>query len=83
MSNALKNAYINIILPYEEYLAKQNNTSINGTTSPTGKGVKREASTDSRPEGPDSPTSKPAVVPETRKSKRLKKEPVSYAGNLT
>ncbi|KAG0363621.1 hypothetical protein BG005_009972 [Podila minutissima] len=82
MSNALKNAYINIILPYEEYLAKQNNTSINGTTSPTGKGVKREASTDSRPEGPDSPTSKPAVVPETRKSKRLKKEPVSYADSV-
>ncbi|KAF8925624.1 hypothetical protein BGZ58_000642 [Dissophora ornata] len=88
MSNALKNAYLNIILPYEIYLAKHR--QVNSTASSPGvtAGTKREASTDASMDGSQDTLATPAASPPctdnliptpARRSKRIKKEPISYA----
>jgi hypothetical protein len=90
MSNALKNAYLNIIMPYESYLAKHKPT-LSATDNSTGSvaGVKREASSDSAMEISQGSLATPAAsppshhdtpAPPARRSKRIKKEPTSYAG---
>ncbi|KAF9365905.1 hypothetical protein BGX34_007713 [Mortierella sp. NVP85] len=78
MSNALKNAYHNIILPYEEYLANHKLSAPTGTVA----GTKREASTDSSLDqdalvtpAASPPSNDSLFSPPTRRSKRLKKEP--------
>ncbi|KAK3844929.1 MAG: PLU-1-like protein-domain-containing protein [Linnemannia gamsii] len=79
LSNALKSAYIKVILPYEIYLSKQAKLAPEPPTpTPEPKKEQIDASNKKR-----STTSIPAAtsnVPETRKSKRIKKDPVSYAG---
>lgn len=79
MSNALKNAYHNIILPYEEYLA---NHKLSAPTGTAVAGTKREASTDSSLDqdalatpAASPPSNDSLFSPSTRRSKRLKKEP--------
>ncbi|KAF9921329.1 hypothetical protein FBU30_008683 [Linnemannia zychae] len=89
MSNALKNAYLNIITPYESYLAKHK-PAVAGTENSTGAvaGIKREASSDSSMETNQGSLATPAAsppshhdtpTPPARRSKRIKKEPTSYA----
>lgn len=79
MSNALKNAYYNIILPYETYLANHKQSAAGAVA-----GTKREASMDSSMDGFQDTLATPAASPpstdnilpaSTRRSKRLKKEP--------
>jgi len=81
LSSALKAAYVKVVLPFEIYLSKQTKPAAETPTSTQ----KREHSTDQpikeRTSSP--PPSKPSVnifSAETRKSKRIKKDPVSYAG---
>ncbi|KAG0239655.1 hypothetical protein BGX31_002584 [Mortierella sp. GBA43] len=77
MSNALKNAYYNIILPYENYLASHKQ-SMAGAVA----GTKREACMDSSMDGCQDTLMTPAASPPstdnlpapTRRSKRIKKE---------
>ncbi|KAF9993432.1 hypothetical protein BGZ80_002474 [Entomortierella chlamydospora] len=87
MSNALKNAYLNIILPYEIYLAKHKPANSASSSPGVTAGTKREASTDESIDGGQglatpaaSPPSCNDILPApTRRSKRIKKEPTSYA----
>ncbi|KAF9179557.1 hypothetical protein BGZ50_006854 [Haplosporangium sp. Z 11] len=75
LSNALKSTYAKVILPYEIYLSKQAKPPLERSAIDP----KREPSTDPlEAEKPES--SQPPAIPETRKSKRIKKDPVSYAG---
>jgi len=90
MSNALKNAYLNIIMPYESYLAKHKPTaSTTANATGTTAGVKREASSDSSMDVSQGSLATPAAsppshhdtpAPPTRRSKRIKKELTSYTG---
>ncbi|GJJ69513.1 [histone H3]-trimethyl-L-lysine4 demethylase [Entomortierella parvispora] len=82
LSSALKAAYVKVVLPFEIYLSKQAKPAPEMPT-PT---QKREHSTDQpvkeQASTPPPPSSKPSVnifSTETRKSKRIKKDPVSYA----
>ncbi|KAF9960067.1 hypothetical protein BGZ72_008025 [Mortierella alpina] len=88
MSNALKTAYLNIILPYEIYLAKHKPSSSTVSSPGAVAGVKREASMDSNDGSQDTlatpaaspPNSAQSILPApARRSKRIKKEPLSYA----
>ncbi|GJJ76629.1 [histone H3]-trimethyl-L-lysine4 demethylase [Entomortierella parvispora] len=88
MSNALKSAYLNIIMPYEIYLAKNKQASSEATSLPSpSNGVKREASSDVVMEDSQDCLATPAASPPstaeekvpTRRSKRIKKDPVSYS----
>ena len=89
MSNALKNAYLNIILPYEIYLAKHRQVSTAASSPNATAGTKREASTDASMDESQDTLATPAASPPSidnliptpaRRSKRVKKEPISYAG---
>ncbi|ORZ22711.1 JmjC domain, hydroxylase-domain-containing protein [Lobosporangium transversale] len=78
MSNALKNAYLNIILPYEVYLAKHKQP--NSTASSPGDaiaGTKREASTDMSLDESQGTLATPAASPPPSNSM-----PSSPAGSL-
>jgi len=89
MSNALKSSYLNIIMPYEIYLAKNKQASTETHSPPSPMtGVKREASTDVMMEESQDSLATPAASPPstaaekvpTRRSKRIKKDPISYSG---
>ncbi|ORZ20066.1 PLU-1-like protein-domain-containing protein [Lobosporangium transversale] len=76
LSNALKSAYLKVILPYEIYLSKQGKTASENFPND----FKRESSSDPTPQSSqDSPAASVIAMPETRKSKRIKKDPVSCA----
>ncbi|KAG0261774.1 hypothetical protein BG011_000676 [Mortierella polycephala] len=89
MSNALKNAYLNIIMPYEIYLTKhKQSSSAAAADGSTATGIKREASMDFGDGSQDTlatpaaspPNSSHIIAPTpARRSKRIKKEPLSYA----
>lgn len=83
LSSALKAAYVKVVLPFEIYLSKQTKP-VAETPATT---QKREHSSDqpikektSSP--PPSKTTVDMFSAETRKSKRIKKDPVSYAGKF-
>ncbi|KAG9070667.1 hypothetical protein KI688_008206 [Linnemannia hyalina] len=78
LSNALKSAYIKVILPYEIYLSKQAKLA----PEPPAQDAKKEPVDTSSNGKRASPSIPPTtnLGPETRKSKRIKKDPVSYAG---
>ncbi|KAF9169282.1 hypothetical protein BGX20_010525 [Mortierella sp. AD010] len=81
LSNALKSAYLKVILPYEIYLSKQGKLTLENQTQD----LKRENSQDLSTNGSvessqDNALTNSISMPETRKSKRIKKDPVSYAG---
>ncbi|KAK5828037.1 PLU-1-like protein-domain-containing protein [Linnemannia elongata] len=77
LSNALKSAYIKVILPYEIYLSKQAKLA----PEPPAQDAKKEPLDTSSNGKRSSPSIPPttSLAPETRKSKRIKKDPVSYA----
>ncbi|KAF9303124.1 hypothetical protein BGZ74_004319 [Mortierella antarctica] len=84
LSNALKSAYVKVILPYEVYLSKQAknspDTPADAKIEPSDDPVthrKQPSPSTSTSTSTSSSTSKAAVG--TRKSKRIKKDPVSYA----
>ncbi|KFH67183.1 hypothetical protein MVEG_07706 [Podila verticillata NRRL 6337] len=84
LSNALKSAYVKVILPYEIYLSKQarppSDTPVDTKAEPSDDSVtpgKQPSPTASTSTSTSSSTSKVAVG--IRKSKRIKKDPVSYA----
>ncbi|KAF9113649.1 hypothetical protein BGX27_001124 [Mortierella sp. AM989] len=79
LSNALKSAYLKVILPYDIYLSKQGKL---GLENPSSQDLKREHSQDLSTNGSadssqDHASSSSINMPETRKSKRIKKDPVS------
>ncbi|KAG0261437.1 hypothetical protein BGZ95_004230 [Linnemannia exigua] len=79
LSNALKSAYIKVILPYEIYLSKQAKIAPEPPTpTPEPKKEQIDASSNRKRSTPSIPAAT-INVPETRKSKRIKKDPVSYA----
>ncbi|KAG0319065.1 hypothetical protein BGZ99_005323 [Dissophora globulifera] len=89
LSNALKTAYLKVILPYDIYLSKQGKLAPENHTQD----IKRELPEDTHTNGSVDTSRDSAAtttnttatnnnVPETRKSKRIKKDPVSYAGDL-
>ncbi|KAI1314367.1 hypothetical protein EDD11_002232 [Mortierella claussenii] len=99
MSNALKNAYLNIIMPYEIYLAKHKQSHSTAASSPDLNasapvaGMKREASmvdmsmevsqgTLATPAASPPPSSEAVLPTPARRSKRIKKEPISYADSV-
>ncbi|KAI1313921.1 hypothetical protein EDD11_002384 [Mortierella claussenii] len=80
LSNALKSAYLKVILPYDIYLSKQ------GKLAPESQpqDLKRELSSELAGNGflessQELTPTNTISMPETRKSKRIKKDPVSYA----
>ncbi|KAG0088604.1 hypothetical protein BGZ92_005939 [Podila epicladia] len=84
LSNALKSAYVKVILPYEVYLSKQAknppDTTADAKIEPSDDPVthgKQPSPSTSTSTSTSSSTSKAAIG--TRKSKRIKKDPVSYA----
>ncbi|KAF9392436.1 hypothetical protein CPB97_001625 [Podila verticillata] len=84
LSNALKSAYVKVILPYEVYLSKQarppSDTQVDTKAEPSDDSVtpgKQPSPAASTSTSTSSSTSK--VVVGIRKSKRIKKDPVSYA----
>ncbi|KAG0198705.1 hypothetical protein BGX28_007881 [Mortierella sp. GBA30] len=88
LSSALKSAYLKVILPYEIYLSKQAKMTSERLTPD----LKRDPNPDMAANGSTtnsqaSATSTPSTVmdtplaPPVRKSKRIKKDPISYAGN--
>ncbi|KAF9950865.1 hypothetical protein BGZ72_007548 [Mortierella alpina] len=85
LSSALKSAYLKVILPYEIYLSKQARATIDAPAPD----VKRESQSETHNNesaigSQASASSTPSNItdtPQTRKSKRIKKDPVSYAGN--
>ncbi|KAF9982818.1 hypothetical protein BGZ75_005704 [Mortierella antarctica] len=95
LSSALKSAYLKVILPYEIYLSKQvkatGDTSAQDVKRESQQESKRESQSEphtneSTPGSQASASSTPSntadtpVTQQTRKSKRIKKDPVSYAG---
>ncbi|KAG0235805.1 hypothetical protein BGX31_004171 [Mortierella sp. GBA43] len=79
LSNALKTTYLKVILPYEIYLSKQGKAQEHSQHQD----LKRELSADHLNEteshdGTTANSSSSSIMPETRKSKRIKKDPVSY-----
>ncbi|KAF9431525.1 hypothetical protein BGZ76_000196 [Entomortierella beljakovae] len=82
LSNALKSAYIKVILPYEIYLSKQGKHVNDNQSNDLKRECSQDLSTnDSTESSQDLPSAPPG--PETRKSKRIKKDPVSYAGKCS
>ncbi|KAF9934979.1 hypothetical protein FBU30_009401 [Linnemannia zychae] len=77
LSNALKSAYIKVILPYEIYLSKQAKSAPE-PSAPDPKKEPIEATSNGKRAASNIPPTT-SLVPETRKSKRIKKDPVSYA----
>ncbi|KAF9359238.1 hypothetical protein BGX34_008474 [Mortierella sp. NVP85] len=94
LSNALKTTYFKVILPYDIYLLKQGKThehtqqqdikrELSADLHPNRAAESQHDATSASPSTSTSTstsisTSTSSLLPETRKSKRIKKDPVSY-----
>ncbi|KAF9965992.1 hypothetical protein BGZ70_003605 [Mortierella alpina] len=97
LSSALKSAYLKVILPYEIHLSKQakatgDTPATQDVKRESQQEFKRESQSDLHTNGSTtgsqasasstpSNTADTPLTQQTRKSKRIKKDPVSYAGN--
>ncbi|KAF9941972.1 hypothetical protein BGZ65_000313 [Modicella reniformis] len=82
LSNALKTTYLKVILPYEIYLSKQGKTHEHQRELSADLHTNEEADGQRDATTPSSTSTTSSLLPETRKSKRIKKDPVSYVGKF-